>query len=49
MALTENKSERIEIRTTPNIKALLQQVAASSHKNAAISMRCTNIPHGAMR
>ena len=33
MAIAENKSERIEIRTTPNIKALLQQAAAASHKN----------------
>ena len=33
MAIAENKSERIEIRTTPNMKALLQRAAASSHKN----------------
>ena len=32
MAIVENKSERIEIRTTPNIKALLQQAAVSSRK-----------------
>ena len=32
MAIAENKSERIEIRTTPNIKALLQQAAVSSRK-----------------
>ena len=32
MAVAENKSERIEVRTTPNIKALLQQAAVSSHK-----------------
>ena len=29
MAITENKSERIEVRTTSNVKALLQRVAAS--------------------
>ena len=33
MAIAEPKSERIEVRTTPNTKALLQQAAASSHKN----------------
>ena len=33
MAIAENKSERIEVRTTPNMKALLQRAAASSHKN----------------
>ena len=33
MAITENKSERIEVRTTSNMKALLQRAAASSHKN----------------
>ena len=33
MAIAENKSERIEVRTTPNTKALLQQAAASSRKN----------------
>ena len=27
------KSERIEVRTTPAMKALLQRAAASSHKN----------------
>ena len=32
MAVAENKSERIEVRTTPNMKALLQQAAASSRK-----------------
>lgn len=32
MAIAENKSERIEVRTTPNIKALLQQAAVSSRK-----------------
>ena len=32
MAVAENKSERIEVRTTPNIKALLQQAAVSSRK-----------------
>ena len=33
MAIAENKSERIEVPTTPNVKALLQRAAASSHKN----------------
>ena len=33
MAIAESKSERIEVRTTPNTKALLQRAAASSHKN----------------
>ena len=33
MATAENKSEHIEVRTTPNMEALLQQAAASSHKN----------------
>ena len=32
MAIAEHKSERIEVRTTPNIKALLQQAAISSRK-----------------
>jgi uncharacterized protein (DUF1778 family) len=27
------KSERIDVRTTPGVKALLQRAAASSHKN----------------
>lgn len=33
MAVPEAKSERIEVRTTPGVKALLQSAAASSHKN----------------
>ena len=33
MAIAENKSERIEVRTTPNTKALLQRAAASSRKD----------------
>ena len=33
MAIAESKSERIEVRTTPNMKALLQRAAVSSHKN----------------
>ena len=32
MAIAENRSERIEVRTTPNVKALLQQAAVSSRK-----------------
>lgn len=33
MAIGESKTERIEVRTTPSVKALLQRVAAQSHKN----------------
>ena len=33
MAIGESKTERIEVRTTPSVKALLQRVAAASHKN----------------
>ena len=33
MTIAENKSERVEVRTTPNTKALLRQAAASSRKN----------------
>ena len=33
MAIAEAKSERIEVRTTPSTKALLQRAATSSHKN----------------
>jgi uncharacterized protein (DUF1778 family) len=33
MSTAEAKSERIEVRTTPSMKALLQQAASSSHKN----------------
>ena len=33
MAAAESRSERIEVRTTPRVKALLQQAAASSNKN----------------
>ena len=33
MAVAEAKSERIEVRTTPSMKALLQRAATSSHKN----------------
>lgn len=29
------KSERIELRTTPQVKVLLQQAAASAHKNVS--------------
>ena len=35
MAIAETRSERIEVRTTPGVKALLQQAAASSNKNVA--------------
>ncbi|WP_372425557.1 type II toxin-antitoxin system TacA family antitoxin [Salinarimonas chemoclinalis] len=33
MATREAKAERIEIRTTAEVKALLQQAAIASHKN----------------
>jgi hypothetical protein len=33
MAVADTKSERIEVRTTPTTKALLQRAAATSHKN----------------
>jgi len=33
MLTNEVKSERIELRTTPSMKALLQRAATSSHKN----------------
>ncbi len=33
MLINEAKSERIELRTTPSMKALLQRAATSSHKN----------------
>ncbi len=33
MGIAETKSERIEVRTTPRLKALLQRAAASTHKN----------------
>ncbi len=33
MGIAETKSERIEVRTTPSLKALLQRAAASAHKN----------------
>ena len=33
MPVAEAKSERIEVRTTPTMKALLQRAATFSHKN----------------
>ena len=33
MGIAEARSERIEVRTTPSVKALLQRAAASAHKN----------------
>jgi len=33
MPVAEAKSERIEVRTTPTVKALLQRAATFSHKN----------------
>ena len=33
MSIAEAKSERIEVRTTPSMKALLQRAAISSHKS----------------
>ena len=32
MSIAEAKSERIEVRTTPSMKALLRRAATSSHK-----------------
>ena len=33
MSVVEARSERIEVRTTPSVKALLQRAASASHKN----------------
>ena len=33
MSIAEAKSERIEVRTTPSMKALLQHAATASHKS----------------
>lgn len=33
MSTAEAKSERIEVRTTPSMKVLLQRAATSSHKS----------------
>lgn len=33
MTIAEAKSERIEVRTTPHMKALLQRAATASHKS----------------
>ena len=33
MSIAESKSERIEVRITPSMKALLQRAAALSHKS----------------
>ncbi len=33
MSILEARSERIEVRTTPSVKALLQRAASASHKN----------------
>ena len=33
MSIAEAKSERIEVRTTPSMKALLQRAATASHKS----------------
>ncbi len=33
MSIAESKSERIEVRITPSMKALLQRAATSSQKN----------------
>jgi uncharacterized protein (DUF1778 family) len=35
MPVSEAKSERIEVRTTPSTKALLQRAAAAARKNVA--------------
>lgn len=34
-ASTQSKTERIDIRTSYNVKKLLQQAAAASHKNVS--------------
>lgn len=33
MHIAETKSERIEVRTTPSVKALLRRAASSAHMN----------------
>ena len=33
MSIAEAKSERIEVRTTPRMKALLQRAATAAHKS----------------
>lgn len=33
MHIAETRSERIEVRTTPSVKALLQRAASSAHMN----------------
>lgn len=33
MSVAEDRSERIEVRTTPSVKALLQRAASASHKS----------------
>ncbi|MBE9005029.1 DUF1778 domain-containing protein [Fortiea sp. LEGE XX443] len=33
--LSESRTERIDIRTSPSVKKLLQQAAAASHKNVS--------------
>lgn len=35
MSVSEARSERIEVRTTPSVKALLQRAASASHKSVA--------------
>lgn len=35
MGIVETMSERIEVRTTPSVKALLQRASASAHKNVS--------------
>ena len=35
MSVAEERSERIEVRTTPSVKALLQRAASASHKSVA--------------
>lgn len=35
MPVSEAKTERIEVRTTPALKARLQQAAAAAHKNVS--------------
>ena len=33
MFVAEERSERIEVRTTPSVKAMLQRAASASHKS----------------
>ena len=43
MSVLEARSERIEVRTTPSVKALLQRAASASHKNVTEFLLDTGI------